>query len=77
MIMKHICDDISYQEWKTKSISLLKHCSVDLYFFHLHKKMVTLPVGNRQRKHTKLSDMPFTTIILKVTHPFNVETHHM
>ena len=32
---------------------------------------------NRQRKHNKLSDRPFTTIVLKVTNPFNIETHHM
>ena len=32
---------------------------------------------NKQRKHNKLSDRPFTTIILKVIDTFNVETHHM
>ena len=36
-----------------------------------------IPYKNRQRKHNKLSDMPFTTIILKVTNPFNIETHYM
>ena len=36
-----------------------------------------IPYKNRQRKHNKLSDRPFTTIILKVTNPSNIETHHM
>ena len=40
------------------------------------KKMVYL-TENWQRKHNKLSKKPFTTIILKVTNPFNVETHHV
>ena len=45
-------------------------------FFTYIKKMVYL-TENRQRKHNKLSNRPFTTFILKVTNPFNVETHHM
>ena len=45
-------------------------------FFTYIKKMVYL-TKNKQRKHIKLSDRPFTTIIWKVTNPFNIETHHM
>ena len=36
-----------------------------------------IPYKNRKRKHNKLSDRPFTTIVLKVTNSFNTETHHM
>ena len=36
MIMEHSCDYISHHECKTTSIIFVKHCSVDLYFFHLH-----------------------------------------
>ena len=36
-----------------------------------------IPYEKQAKKTYKLSDRPFTTIILKVTNPFNVETHHM
>ena len=56
-------------------ISFEKHCRVDLYFFTYIKKWYTLQKTGK--KNNKLSDRPFTTIILKVTNPFNIETHHM
>ena len=44
-------------------------------FFTYIKKLYTLQ-KNRQRKHKPI-DRPFTTIILKVTNPFKIETCHM
>ena len=57
-------------------LSLKTHCSVDLYFFTYIKKS-GIPFKNRQRKYNKLSNWPFTAIVLKATNCFNIETHHM
>ena len=67
MIMKHICDMNKRQQvFHCKNIVALTN------IFSATFKMVYL-TENRQRKHNKLLDRPFTTIILKVTNLFNEE----
>ena len=63
--------NIRQQVFRYKNIVAL------VYIFSTYIKNCIDLTENRQRKHNKLSDRPLTTIILKVTNPFNVEIHHM
>ena len=53
------------QVFRCKNIVALTY----IFFIDI-KKMVCLTKTGKE-------NMPFTTIILKVTNPFNIETHHM